>query len=62
MQGDTDLADLRHQMSLKVQEMILQNKESEGSFHASPVSRMSLSIDEDENTDIKNLLVQIGTL
>ena len=56
----TELADLRDQTSLKMQEMKLQIEEAEGSCHGSTVSPslMSLSIDADKNSDNKSWLDQ----
>ena len=60
LQAQTELADLRDQTSLEMQEMKLQIEEAEGSCHGSPISPslMSLSIDEDKGSSIKNWLDQ----
>ena len=60
MQAETELADLRDQSSLKMQEMKLQIEESEGSCNGSTVSPslMPISIDADKNSDIKSWLDQ----
>ena len=60
MQAETELADLRDQNSLKMQEMKLQVEEAEGSCNGSTASPslMSLSIDADKNSDIKSWLDQ----
>ena len=59
MQAETEFADLRDQTTLKMQEIILQI-EVEGSCLGSTVSRslLSLSIDEDKNSSIKNWMNQ----
>ena len=60
LQAETELADLRDQTSLKMQEMKLQIEEAEVSCHGSTISHslMSLSIDEDKGSSIKNWLDQ----
>ena len=62
MQAETELANLRDQTSLKMQEIKLQIEEAEGSCHGSTISSrmMSLSIHEDKDSNIKNCLDQNG--
>ena len=57
---ETDLAGIRDQMTLKMLEMKLQIEEAESSCHGSTVSPsvMSLSIDENRNSDIESWLDQ----
>ena len=59
-QAATELADLRDQTSLKMQEMKLQIEEAEGSCNGSTVSPslMSRANDADKNSDIKSWLDQ----
>ena len=54
MEAETELANLRDQTLLKMQEMKLQIEEAEGSRSAISPSLMSLSFDEDKNSDIKS--------
>ena len=56
MEAETELANLRDQNLLKMQEMKLQIEEAEGSCSAISPSLMSLSIDEDKDSDIKSWL------
>ena len=56
MEAETELANLRDQTLLKMQEMKLQTEEAEGSCSAISPSVMSLAIDEDKNSDIKSSL------
>ena len=60
MQAETALANVRDQTSLKIQGMKLQIEEAEGSGHGSTISPslMSLSIDEDKHSSVKNWLDQ----
>ena len=56
MQAEIELANLRDQTSLKMQEMKLQIKEAEGCGHGSTISPslMSSSIDGDKQSSVKN--------
>ena len=56
MEAETELANLRDQTLLKMQEMKLQIEEAKGSCSAISLSLMSLSILEDKNSDIKSWL------
>ena len=60
MQGETEVADLRDQTSLKMLELIFKIEEAKGSCNGSTVSPslMSTSIDADQNSDIKSWLDQ----
>ena len=60
VQAETELADLRDQTSIKLQEMKLQIGEAEDSRNGSTVSPslMSISVDADKNSNIKNWLEQ----
>ena len=56
MQAETELANLRDKTLLKMQKMVLQIKETDGSSRGSTISLslMSSSVDEDEDSNIKN--------
>ena len=60
LQAESEIAELKRKKAFERQQMRLQIKEAEGSIRASSIcpSLMSLTLEEDKNSDIKSWLDQ----
>ena len=60
MHAESEIADLKRKKAFERQQMQLQIEEAEGSIRASSIcpSLMSLTLEEDKNSDIKSWLDQ----